>query len=302
MLLVVGATGLLGGTITQRLLQQGKEVRILVRHDSPSIELAREGRATSPETLTSAGAQPVYGDLKDCASLDAACAGVQTVITTANSAVRGGEDNPQTVEMQGNRNLIDAAREAGVDHFIFVSAQMASPDSPSPFLAGKAQAEVHLKSSGMGYTILAPDIFMEVWIHMLIGMPVAAGQPVTVIGSGERVHSFISMDDVAAFAVAAVDNPRVMNRRFEIGGPEALSLRDAVRTYETILDREIPIHDIAPGEPAPGMHPNVAQVAASFDAFDSRIAMEEVGQLFGVQLTPLEEVARNMLAMTSTEG
>ena len=65
MILVVGATGQLGGMITQRLLAEGKDVRILVRHNSPSEELAKQGLATSSQTLIDAGAQPVYGDLKE---------------------------------------------------------------------------------------------------------------------------------------------------------------------------------------------------------------------------------------------
>ena len=109
MMLVVGATGLLGGLITQQLLAQGQEVRILVRHNSPSEELAKQGMATPAPSLIEAGAQPVYGDLKDPASLDAACAGVDTVLTTANSALRGGVDNVQAIEFDGNHNLIRAA-------------------------------------------------------------------------------------------------------------------------------------------------------------------------------------------------
>jgi uncharacterized protein YbjT (DUF2867 family) len=62
------------------------------------------------------------------------------VITTANSARRGGEDNPETVEDKGNRQLIDAAEAAGVDQFVFVSALGASASSPAPFMAGKGKA------------------------------------------------------------------------------------------------------------------------------------------------------------------
>ena len=106
MILAVGATGILGGMITQRLLQAGEDVRILVRRDSPSEELAKQGMATLASSLIEAGAQPIYGDLKDRASLDAACEGIETVITTANSASRGGGDNVQTVDLEGNRCLI----------------------------------------------------------------------------------------------------------------------------------------------------------------------------------------------------
>ena len=90
MILVVGATGSLGGRITRGLLAQGKPVRILARHNSPSEELAKQGRANSAASLIEAGAQAVYGDLKDRASLDAAVAGVDTVITTATATQRGG--------------------------------------------------------------------------------------------------------------------------------------------------------------------------------------------------------------------
>ncbi len=95
MIMVVGATGIVSGMITRRLLEDGKDVRILVRTNSPSQQLAREGRATSAEELIGAGAQPAYGDLRNRASLDAAVQGVEAVITTANSAGREGEDNPR---------------------------------------------------------------------------------------------------------------------------------------------------------------------------------------------------------------
>jgi NADH dehydrogenase len=101
MILVAGATGMMGGMITRQLLEQGQDVRVLVRQHS------------NYRPLVDAGAQPVFGDLKDRASLDEAVRGVDTVITTANSAQRGGDDNVQTVDLQGNANLIDAAKAAG---------------------------------------------------------------------------------------------------------------------------------------------------------------------------------------------
>ncbi len=64
MILVVGATGMVGGMVTRRLLEQGEEVRILVRRDSPSAQLVQQGLATSAESLIEAGAQPVHGDLR----------------------------------------------------------------------------------------------------------------------------------------------------------------------------------------------------------------------------------------------
>jgi uncharacterized protein YbjT (DUF2867 family) len=289
MILVVGATGLLGGLITRQLLEKGQAVRILVRENSPSEQLAQQGMATSARSLMEAGAQLVYGDLKDPASLAAACTGVDIVITTANSAVRGGNDNPETVEKDGNRHLIDAAKAAGVGHFIFVSAQMANPNSPVPFLAGKAQTEQYLQASGMPYTIIAPNAFMDVWVFLLVGLPIMTGQPVTLVGSGARQHSFIAMADVAAFAMACVDNPAAVNQKLVIGGPQPLSFRDAVTVYERVLARPVAVQSAAPGEPLPNLSPGAQAMAAAFDAFDSPVAMKGLAAQYGVYLTTLED-------------
>ena len=111
MILIAGATGTLGEEIAIRLLQNGEDVRVLVRHHLPSEAHFWQSSADAVKTLIAAGAQPVYGDLKDLASLDAACLGVKQLLTTANSAARHGQDNSQSVDLPGNRNLIDAARQ-----------------------------------------------------------------------------------------------------------------------------------------------------------------------------------------------
>lgn len=149
MILLVGATGLLGGMITRQLLAQGKSVRILVWQNSPSVALAPQGMATTAQSLIDAGAQPVAGDLKDRASLAAACSGIDTVITTANAAMRAGEDTFDSVDLQGTKNLIDAAQAAGVRHFVYTSTFGSAPNHPNPLFAAKGQCEAYLKASGL---------------------------------------------------------------------------------------------------------------------------------------------------------
>ena len=285
MIQVAGATGQLGGIITRRLLAQGQPVRILVRPQS------------SFQPLVEAGGQPVFGDLKDRASLDPACEGIETLITTANSARRGGEDNVQTVDLAGNRNLIDAAKAAGVKQFIFTSALGADINSPVPFIQAKAKTEAYLRDSGMMYTILAPNAFMDMWVGMVIGVPLQAGQPVTLVGEGRRKHSFIAVRDVAAFATAAVGHPEAMNQYLAIGGPEALSWRDVVATFERVLDREIPVQYVSPGEPVPALPEGMMQQAmAGMEMYDSPLDMTEAARTFGVELTTLEELVRSQFA------
>ncbi len=293
---VVGGTGILGGMITQRLLGENREVRILVRHNSPAEAMAMQGMATSPDALIGAGARPVFADLKDRASLDAVCDGIDTLITTANSAMRSGEDNVNTVDRQGNRNLIEAAKAAGVKQFIFVSFLGADPNHPVPLFQAKAETEKALMESGLTYTILSPNFFMESWVGMVVGIPLQAGQPITLVGEGGRLHSLISIGDVAAFAVAAVNHPAAINQRIILGGPEPLSWRDIVDTFSQVLDQKLAIQFVPPGGPIPGLPDIVPGVLASMETYDSSIPMEEIARTFGVQQTTLTAFAQRMLS------
>jgi uncharacterized protein YbjT (DUF2867 family) len=299
MILVVGATGILGGLITHRLLGEGKHVRILLRHNSPAEQMALQGMATSPRSLIEAGAQPIYGDLKDRASLDAACQGIETVITTANSSMRGGEDTVDTVDRQGNRNLIEAAKAAGVKQFIFISFFGAHPQHPIPLFQAKAETESLLQESGMPFTILNPNYYMESWISMIVGIPLQYHQPVTLVGEGKRLHSLISIADVASFAVAAIGNPVAVNQQYDLGGPEPLSWRGIVESFGNMIGQDLPVKFVAPGEPIPGLPEIVPPVLAGMEMYDSSIPMEDTIHTFHVKLTPLPDFIKRLL---STSG
>ena len=285
MILVAGATGALGSIITRRLAAQSRDVRILVR------------RGANYTALVDAGVDPAFGDLKDRASLDRAMAGVETVITTANSALRGGDDNVETVEIQGNRNLIDAARAAGVKQFIFTSALGADVNSPVPLLRGKALSEGHLKASGIPYTILSPNVFMEVWFPVIIAAPVQSGEPITIIGAGNRKHSFVSSKDVAAFAAAAAGHLAATNQQIVVCGPEPLSWNDVVERAGRLLGRTLDVRHLAPGQPIPGAPDVVSGLMAGMDTYDSPCEMTATARTYGVQLTPAEQVLQQMLAL-----
>jgi NADH dehydrogenase len=281
--------------ITQRLLEEGKDVRILLRHNSPAEEMALQGMATSARSLIDAGAQPVYGDLKDRGSLDPACDGIETVITTANSAMRGGEDSVETVDRQGNQNLVEAARAAGVKQFIFTSFLGADSNSPVPLFRAKAETEALLGSSGMSFTVLAPNFYLESWVGMVVGIPLRAGQPVTLVGEGQRLHSLISIGDAASFATATVDHPAAINQRLALGGPEPLSWRGIVDTFGQMIGQELPVRFVAPGEPIPGLPDVAPPVLAAMETYDSAIPMAETARIFGVEQTTLVSVVQHML-------
>lgn len=229
MICVAGSTGFLGREICRRLTAQGRSVRALIRPTSDPDAV---------EQLRRWGAETVEADLKNRATLDAACRGVQTVISTVTATrSRQPEDGIEATDQQGQLNLVDAAAAAGVRHFVYVSYS-GGIDSDDPLTRAKRAVEERVRGSGMGYTILRPSYFMEVWLSPRLGFDYANGN-VTIYGTGENRVSWISLADVAAFAVLAVDHPAARNATIELGGPEALSQREVVRIFEQAGGRAI---------------------------------------------------------------
>ena len=97
---------------------------------------------------------------------------------------------------------------------------------------------------------------------------------------------------MAAFVVASIGNPAAIKQRLVLGGPQPLSFRDAAAIYERVLGRQVPVVSIAPGEHIQGIPDSAVQAIAGMDTYDSPIDMAQVTRTFGIQLTPLEEVAR----------
>lgn len=292
MILLVGATGVLGNKITRRLLGVGQPVRILLRSPASKGRLPARARA-----LVAMGARPLFGDLKDKSSLELAVQGIETVITTANAAVpsgESGENNVDTVDRRGNRNLIDAAKSAGVKHFIFTSIFNADLHSPIPLFQAKAETETYLRESGMAYTILAPTVFMEDWIDNVVVLPMRRGQPVTLIENLDRKKHFVSVNDVAAFGIAALGHPSARNRRINIGGPEAQSWGDIIAMSERLLEQEIAVRYLSPDSPGETKS-TIAQLMI-LEKFQDAVDMSETARTFGVSLTPLEKVLPGLLA------
>ena len=280
MILVVGATGDLGGLIVGRLLDRGDPVRILVR---PGSEYAG---------LVHAGAQPVMGDLKDAASLAAACRGVTAVVTTATATARGGDDTIASVDHAGNANLIEAATAAGVGRFVFVSSLGADATHPMPLLQAKGEAEQRLHASGMTWTVLQPNLYMDKLPMMAVGGPAFAGQPVTLIGDGRRVHSIVALRDVATYAVMALDHPDAYQRTLVIGGPQPVSWRDIVAAFSEELGRELFVRYVPLGQPVAELPDFLVELLSALETYDSPVDSSALAAAFGVVPTTLAEFVR----------
>ena len=222
MILVAGSTGLLGSEICRQLTAQQKKVRALVRKTSAPEKI---------DALKQMGCSLVEGDFKDRSSLLNACKGCDIVISTVSSTLSRQEgDNIQTVDHDGNLNLITSAKEAGVKQFIFISFrhQHAMND---PLTQAKQTAERATKNSGMKYTILQASIFMEVWLSPALGFNYD-GHTAQIPGDGTNPVSYVSYKDVAEFAAASVDNPVAENQVLAIGGPEPVSPAQVVKEFE----------------------------------------------------------------------
>jgi uncharacterized protein YbjT (DUF2867 family) len=224
MVLVVGATGLLGLEICRQLRGQDRPVRAFVRTSSDPAKIA---------ALEALGCAIAVGDLKDPASLAAACRGVQAVISTASSTFSRAEgDSIQTVDHDGQLSLIDAAEAAGVQRFVLISF----PDTaryPNPLNAAKRAAEARLEASAMDYVSLRANYFMEIWLSPALGFDYA-NQTARVYGDGNAPLNLISYRDVAKTAVACLDAQAPHNAAVVVDGPEPVSQWEAIRMFETV--------------------------------------------------------------------
>ena len=290
MKLIVGATGLLGSEICRLLAAEGKPVRALARPTSDQIKVAQ---------LESLNVEIARGDLKDPPSLDAACQGVSAVISTASSTLSRQEgDSIQTVDLEGQLNLVDAAKAANVSHFMLIS--FPPVDAEFPLQAAKRRVEEHLKSSGLTYAILQPTFFMEVWLSPALGFD-AANAKAQIYGSGENKISWISYKDVAKFAVASLDNAKARNAVIELGGPEALSPLEVVRAFEELQGRKFDVQNVpeeALKEQRESASDPLQQSFAGLMLYYAQghtIDMRKTLQKFPVQLTSITDYARASL-------
>lgn len=290
--LVVGATGLLGGEICSRLAQAGKPVRALVRTSS------------SPErvdALGKMGIELVTGDLTDRSSLDRACRGAQTVYSTATAIQSRQEGNTlDRVDRQGQANLVDAAKAAGVRRFVFISFR-GTKEFDFPLQAAKRATAERLKASGVPWTIIEASVFMEIWLGPHLGFDAANGRA-RVFGSGEEKISWISYRDVAALAIAAAESRDAENRVIEVGGPEALSYNQVIRIFEERSGRGFEVERVSE-ESLRAMKANakspVEETFAGLMLFVGKgdaIEMRETLARYPMRLTTVREYADRVLS------
>jgi len=289
MVLVAGATGLVGSEVCHRLRGRGEQVRALVRETSSKEKT---------EALRAAGVELCVGDLKDAQSIIAACRGVDAVISTASTTLsRQPGDSIETVDEAGQLNLVNAAKNAGVERFLFVSFR--EPRSIS-FPLGDAKAKVETAVTSLNFTVIQASWFMEVWLSPALGFEYGAAKA-RVYGPGTNPISWVSFRDVAEICAVALRNPSAARKTIAFGGPEALSPLEVVARFERIGGRPFRVEHIPEAVllsqfegAADSMQKSFAGLMLGYMHGDA-INMASVMDTFKIKLTSVDDYARSVL-------
>src|SRR5215831_3962010 len=292
--LVVGATGVLGMELCRQLAAAGNKVKGLVRTSSQDEKV---------NALHELGVEVVTGDMKDPQSLYRAFQNVDAIISTATSTISHQEgDSIETVDVAGQLNVAEAASAAGVQHVVFISFPPYPPTTPGfPLRSAKRAVESRLRSKNFTYTILQPTYFMDIWLGPALGFNHARAKAV-IYGEGKNKISWIAIKDVASFAVASIDNPAAQNAVIQLGGPDDLSVLNAVGIFEQESGQTFELQNV----PDEALR---AQMAAAPDSLSKTfsglmIGLNDVGTIdmketlrnFPIQLTSVREYAKQMIA------
>jgi uncharacterized protein YbjT (DUF2867 family) len=220
MILIVGATGLVGSATVRHLTACGVPVRALVRS------------AEKAATLANPGVEAMVGDLEQPVSLDAALDGVTRALLISPL-------HPRQVAWQGN--FVEAARRTGGVQIVKLSGLGTAPDSPLRSGRWHAQTERHIADAGLPFTYLHPPFFMQ---NLLRSAAAIAAQGVLVASMQAGKIAMVDARDVAAVAVAALTSDDHVGKTYTITGPEALSFQEVAQKLAAATGRAVTYQDV----------------------------------------------------------
>jgi uncharacterized protein YbjT (DUF2867 family) len=293
MILVTGASGFVGRHVVQALRADGHDVRGLVRD-------ARKGEAVVDQGANAA----MIGDMTNPVSLRAAISGCDTVVHLA--AIRQGRPEQfQRVMVDGTRNLLAAAKDAGVKRFVHMSALGTSQHTKDlvPYYGAKWAQEQDVKTSGLPYVVFRPSfIFGKDGGILPTFATLAKVAPVTpIIGSGRQRIQPIWVDDVGAYFSKAVTLESAANQTFEIGGPDAVTWNEFWERLKRARGSSRPSIHVPVGlmklnalvtERLPGNIPLTRDLLKMLEAGDNVVTDTSAVQVFGIPLMALDEQLR----------
>ncbi|HVM56025.1 MAG TPA: complex I NDUFA9 subunit family protein [Gaiellaceae bacterium] len=290
--LVTGATGFVGGHVAHALRARGVPVRALVREPSRASRLGAWG------------VELVRGDVTDTASLAAACEDVDTVIHLV-SIITGKRDDFERVMAQGTRDLVAAAKGAGVRRFVLTSALGLDERSRDavPYFAAKWEMETAVRESGLEHVIFRPSfVFGKDGGALLTFKRLARLAPVTpIVGDGTQRLQPIWVEDVAEFFARSLDTGSGV---VELGGPDAVTWNDFWERLKRVTGRRRPSVHVPVGLmrvqamvlerlPSP---PLTRDQLTMLELGDNVVTDPAPAAAFGVVLVPLDEQLRRAVS------
>jgi NADH dehydrogenase len=293
-ILVTGGTGFIGPRVVHALRGRDLPVRALVRDPSSS----------SATTLAAWGAELAQGEMTDADSLRRAVEGADAVVHLV--AIRqGSAEEFQRVMEQGTRDLVSAAREAGVRRFVLMSALGTTEETKDlvPYYHAKWEQEQTLQASGLEHVIFRPSfVFARDGGILPTFRRLARLTPVTpIIGSGTQRIQPLWIDDVSAYFAAAVDRPEAANRIFELGGPDAVSWNEFWQRLKKALGQRRPSLHVPVSlmrvnamltERLPGNIPLTRDLLTMLEHGDNVVSNDDAVRTFALPLVPLDEQLR----------
>jgi uncharacterized protein YbjT (DUF2867 family) len=243
-ILILGATGAVGGACVRALVAREVRARVLVRS------------ASKAEQLRQPGLEPAIGDLGDLASLDAALEGVERALLLSPI-------DPRQVELQGN--FIAAARRAGSIHVVKLSGLATALDSPVRSGRWHARTERQLEDSGLPFTHLRPLFFMQ---NLLRVAPAVAEQGALRGAVGQAAIAMVDVRDVAAVACAALTEAGHRGCAYTLTGPEAVSYPELAERLSRATGRAVRYEELSPRALRAGL------VASGMPGWHADILME----------------------------
>ncbi len=222
-ILITGATGRQGGSVVRHLLAKGWKLRALTRNPG----------SAAAQWLIDQGVDVVRGDLEHPSSLEGAVRAVRGVYSVQDFWAVGARR-----EVEQGRNLADAAKKAGVDHFVYSSVGGAERNSGIDHWESKWEVEKHIRSLGLPATILRPVAFMENYYVDQVEIALLKGKLMDPIRA-DKPYQTIATDDIGGFAALAFERPReFIGAELEIAGSE-LTNPQAAQIFSRVLGRPV---------------------------------------------------------------
>jgi uncharacterized protein YbjT (DUF2867 family) len=295
LILVTGGSGFVGGHVVHELRARNLRVCCLVRDPRKGSKLA------------ALGCELVQGDVTDPGSLRRAAEGADTVIHLV--AIRQGRERDfQRIMVDGTRDLLAAAKDAGVGRFVHMSALGTSEQTKDlvPYYRAKWDAEQLVGAAGIPYVIFRPSfVFGRDGGILPTFAKLARYSPVTPItGSGKQRIQPIWADDVATFFADGAARDDVTGKTYDLGGPDVVTWDELWRRLKRALGLRRPsVHvpmavmraNALVTERLPGNIPLTRDLLKMLEHGDNVVSDDDAVRTFQISLVPLDDQLRRAI-------